>query len=196
MHLRLGGHRPGLHLPGWADLGHLQRGAPVLHDRPGLCAPGVLGPQGRGRLVGAQGKTHPRGDGTGVRARHLDPFLGPPGKCLRQPDGRGLVRHGRGPGLRAELRLLVHGLLGRPARHGCQQHERRPAHALDRRRAQDALPGPGHPAGHDRHRHPAYQRGGVPAPGRRRQPRLQHDHPRDASRATSRRGSWASASRP
>ena len=47
---RLGSHRAGLHLPGRADLGHLQRGAAVLPDRAGLPAAGVPGPEGRRRL--------------------------------------------------------------------------------------------------------------------------------------------------
>ena len=46
----LGAHRAGLHLPGRPDLGHLQRGAPVLHDRAGLRAAGLPRAQGRRRL--------------------------------------------------------------------------------------------------------------------------------------------------
>ena len=41
---RLGRDRAGLHLPRRADLGHLQRGAPVLSDRAGVSAAGVPGP--------------------------------------------------------------------------------------------------------------------------------------------------------
>ena len=55
-----------------------------------------------------------------------------------------------GLGLRAVVRLLVHQLPRRAARHGRQEHDRRPPHAADRRRAQDALPRPGDPARHDR----------------------------------------------
>ncbi len=71
---------------------------------------------------------------------------------VHQPAGRGVVRPGDGPGLRALVRLLVHRLPGRAAGDGRRLDARRPAHAADRRRAQDVLPVPGDPARPDRHR--------------------------------------------
>ena len=67
-----------------------------------------------------------------------------------QSDGRRLVRHGLRPGVRAGLRLLVYELPRGAAGHGCPQHDGRPPHAADRRRAQDAAAGAGHPARHAR----------------------------------------------
>ncbi len=69
----------------------------------------------------------------------------------RQPDGRRMVRHGDGPGIRALVRLLVHRLSGRAAGDGRQFDVGRPAHAADRRHSQNAVPGVGDPSGHDRH---------------------------------------------
>jgi hypothetical protein len=76
------------------------------------------------------------------------------GRAGRQSDGRGLVRDGLRPRLRALVRLLVHELPRRAARHGGEEHDRRPQHAARRRRAENALPVPGHPARHDRRRLP------------------------------------------
>ena len=69
-----------------------------------------------------------------------------------QPAGRRVVRPGDGPGLRALVRLLVHRLPGGAAGDGGRLDDVGPAHAADRRGAQDVLPVPGHPAGPDRHR--------------------------------------------
>ena len=79
-----------------------------------------------------------------------------------QPDGRGLVCDGVRSGLRAVLRLLVHELPRGAARHGGQEHERRPPHAADRRGAQDDLPRPGDSARHDRRRARRYRQGRLP----------------------------------
>ena len=69
VHLPFRIHRARLHLPGRADLGHLQRGAPVLHDRAGLRAAGVPGLEERRRLVRPQGeKLIP------VATEHVPPF--------------------------------------------------------------------------------------------------------------------------
>ena len=74
------------------------------------------------------------------------------GSAEREPDGRRVVRPGDGTGLRAVVRLLVHGLPGRAAGHGGRVDDRGPAHAAHRRRAQDAVPVPGDRARHDRDR--------------------------------------------
>ena len=131
----------------------------------GFLPAGVPGPEERRRLGRPGGQARRRGHQPhqsrrpGLRARRLDAVLGPHEFAERQPDGRRMVRHGDGAGLRAVVRLLVHGLPGGAAGHGRQLDVRRPAHAADRRRPQDALPGPGDPARHDRHR-PA-PRGGA-----------------------------------
>ena len=80
------------------------------------------------------------------------------GSPASNPDGRRVVRAGDGSGLRAVVRVLVHGLPGRAAGHGRRLDERGAAHAAHRRSAEDALPGAGDPAGHDRHRRRATQR--------------------------------------
>ena len=105
-------------------------------------APGRLPrPQGCGRLGCAEGQAARRGRKSG-RAGMIDkagktypadswtsawkPLLAGPGV---QSDGRGLVRHGLRPGFRPLVRLLVYQFPRRPARHGRQEHERRPPHA-------------------------------------------------------------------
>ncbi len=59
-----------------------------------------------------------------------------------ESDGRGVVRHGDGPGIRAVLRLLVHGLPGRAAGAGGGFDVSGAAHAAHRRGAEDAVPVP------------------------------------------------------
>ena len=82
-----------------------------------------------------------------VRARRVVERLeAPPRRPRGEPDGRRPLRDGVRPRLRALVRVLVHELPGRPARHGRQEHERGPAHAAHRRRAQDADPRPRDPA--------------------------------------------------
>ena len=99
------------------------------------------------------GGAAPEGGRHDLRRQRLDQRLAAAaGRPGQQPDGRGLVRDGLRPRLRAVLRLLVHELPRRAARHGRQEHDRRPPHAADRRRAEDALSRPGHPARHDRRR--------------------------------------------
>ena len=53
-------------------------------------------------------------------------LLGQHGQREGEPDGRGVVRPGDGPRLRALVRLLVHRLPGGPAGDGGQGHGRRP----------------------------------------------------------------------
>ena len=98
--------------------------------------------------------------------------------AAHQPAGRGVVRAGDGPRLRALVRLLVHGLPGDPARHGGRLDDRRAAHSADRGRAEDVLPVPGDPARPDRvgahratapARHGATWRVHMPLGRRRRQ---------------------------
>ena len=74
------------------------------------------------------------------------------GRPVGQSDGRGCVRHRVRPRLCAFVRLLVHQLPGRPARHGGQGHDRRAPHALDRRHSENGFSRPGHFARHDRRR--------------------------------------------
>src|ERR1043166_6124783 len=50
-----------------------------------------------------------------------------------------MVRPGPGPGVRALVLLLVYGFPGGAARHGGEFDECGPAHALDRRGAEDAV---------------------------------------------------------
>ena len=74
------------------------------------------------------------------------------GELDGQPDGGRVVRHGHGARLRPLVRLLVHRLPRGPARDGGQLDDGGAAHAADRRRPEDVLPVPRHPAGDDRHR--------------------------------------------
>ena len=80
------------------------------------------------------------------------------GSPASNPMGVECVRVGDGAGLRALVRLLVHGFPGGAASHGRRLDERGAAHAAHRRGAEDAFPVAGHPAWHDRHRRRATQR--------------------------------------
>ncbi len=65
-----------------------------------------------------------------VRAGRLDQRVETAaGRTGQQPDGRGCVRHCLRPRLCAVVRLLVHQLPRRPARHGGKKHDRRAQHA-------------------------------------------------------------------
>ncbi len=75
------------------------------------------------------------------------------GDSVSEPDGRRGLRHGRGSGLRSVLRLLVHRLPGRAARHGGRIHVGRAQDAADRRVSEDV---------HAVHRHRAGHRGTGP----------------------------------
>jgi hypothetical protein len=130
-----------LHLARRPDQRHLQRGAAVLPDRRRVSCRWSISASRRGRMARLKAKRCPA----------TCPLLAGHGARPHQPAGRGMVRPGDGPGLRALVRLLVHQLSRRPARHGRRLHERRAPHAADRRLAQDALSVPGHPAGTDRH---------------------------------------------
>ena len=115
---RVGPDCAGLHLPGRAHLGDLQRGAAVLPDRAGVPAAGAARPQGRGRVVGADGQAPYRGHPGRLRPGLVVGLVGPRGERARQPDGCRVVRPGHGAGVRAVVRLLVHGLPGDPAGDG------------------------------------------------------------------------------
>ncbi len=145
--------RADLHLPRWTHLRDLQRGAAVLPHRPGLPAAGAARAQGRGRVGRLDRQARSRSRPTPVTPagawsdswRHL-------GSASAQSDGRRVVRHGDGTGVRAVVRLLVHRFPGHSAGHGCRVHDRRPPHAPDRGHPENALSGARDPAGHDRHR--------------------------------------------
>ena len=90
-------------------------------------------------------------EGIHYGAERLDQRLAhAPRRARQQPDGRGLVRDGLRPRVRALVRILVHQLPRRPARHGGAKHDGGAQHAARGRGAEDALPGPRDPAGHDR----------------------------------------------
>ena len=115
----------------------------------------------------------------GLRPRRVVERLdAPPRRPCREPDGRRPLRHGLRPRLRAVVRLLVHELPRRPARHGGEEHERGPPHAAHRRGAQDA---------HPRARHPARDAGRLPRVAR--QGRLPASR-RSRSRATAASSRW------
>ena len=147
-----------------------------------------------GGWAALQAEADPGGHQPELRPRHLDGFVEAHGQRAGEPDGRRLVRHDDGAGVRAVIRLLVHGLPGSAAGDGGQLDVRRAAHTADRRDPQDAVPGAGHPAGHDCHSPPLLQRQPVPADRQGRHARLQHDHPHACWRSISRPGCWASAS--
>ena len=147
-HRHLGGRGAGLHLAGRPGQRDLQRGAPVLHDRLRLRAAGLSGPA-RGRRLG-----RPEGEDP----RNLRALVDQPRLTRGQPDGRRVVRPGDGARLRAVVRLLVHRLPRRPARHGRRLDERRAQDAGDRGRAEDDLPVPGHRPRHHRSRADAASR--------------------------------------
>ncbi len=118
-HPAVGRHRAGLHLPGRPDLGDLQRSAAVLPHRAGIPAAGAARAQGRGRLERAHRASSRRSRPT--RDTTPAPGRAPGAISMRascQSHGRRVVRHGDGPGVRALVRLLVHGLPGRAAGHG------------------------------------------------------------------------------
>ncbi len=115
-----------------------------------------------------------------LRAGDMDAIVATPGQSRRQPDGRGLVWDGDGPGVCAVFRLLVHGLPGRATGDGGELDVRRAAHAVDRRDTEDAFSDAGHPAGHGGHCHPPNERRNVSAGGVRRNAGLQFNHPDDA----------------
>ena len=97
------------------------------------------------------------------------------------PMGVEWMRHGRGLGLCAVVRLLVHGLPRRAARDGRQVHVRRAPHTAYRRRTQDAFSRAGDFARHDRHRDAVFERDAISSPPVTRWlAGLQHDHPRAA----------------
>ena len=146
---RLGGDRAGLHLPRRADQRHLQRGAPVLPDRRGLPAAGAPGPEERRRLGGAE-------DDAGAawaRSRSLHAWRrhgpGSPHPTRWASRWFGLVM---GLGFVLSFGYWCTDFLVVQRAMAADSMTRRPAHAADRRRAQDVLPVPGDPAGHDRHR--------------------------------------------
>ena len=126
---------------GGLDLGHLQRGAAVLHDRARLRAAGLPRPS-RTSAAGARSRksSSPWRSSQGFARRHLDALLEAHGQRAGQSHGRRLVRHGDGLGLRALVRLLVHGLPGGAARHGGQLDVRGAPHAAHRRHSEDAFP--------------------------------------------------------
>ena len=149
----VGGDRAGLHLSGRTHLGHLQRSAAVLSDRVRLLAAGVS----RACATSAAGAAWSSGSTPSppverLRGRRVDRIVATHEFASRQSDGRRMVRHGDGAGLRAVVRLLVHRLSGRAAGDGGRFDVGRTPHAADRRRAQDVFPIPGDPARHDRHR--------------------------------------------
>ncbi len=84
--------------------------------------------------------------------RRVDAFLDRHGKRAHQSAGCGMVQPRNGTWLRPLVWLLVHGLPGRPARHGRRFDERRAADSLDRSFSQDALSLAGNSPRSDRHR--------------------------------------------
>ena len=113
-------------------------------------------------------------EGLSARLAEVSTARGLPGECLhlglvqpgrsgQQSDRGGMVRPGHGARVRPLLRVLVHRLPGGAARHGGGFDDRRAAHAADCGRAQDALPLPRHPPGHDR---AGAQRRSMPRPGK------------------------------
>jgi len=90
------------------------------------------------------------GDVARLCGRCVESVLESPHEPGCEPDGCGMVRHGHGFGIRAVVRVLVHGLSGRAARHGSQLDVRCAAHATDRVHTEDVLPLPDHRPGHDR----------------------------------------------
>ena len=149
----LGRDRPGLHLPRRSHLGDLQRGAPVLPDRAGLPAAGAAGASGTSAAGRASRRSSSRSPPVrAIRAGAWSRVVATSRVRRGEPHGRRMVRPGDGTGFRAVVRLLVHGLPGGPAGHGSGVHDRRPADAAARRRAQDALPAAGDRARHDRDR--------------------------------------------
>ncbi|CAA9324048.1 MAG: Predicted sodium-dependent galactose transporter, partial [uncultured Gemmatimonadaceae bacterium] len=149
----------------------LQRGAAVLHDRLRLRAARVAraavgGRVGRPHGAAQRGRGHPRARRGIVHAR-----VAGDGERGDEPRGRGVVRARDGARLRALVRLLVHRLPRRAARHGRRLDARRAPHAAHRGGAQDALPLPRDPPGDDRAR--PHERRGRRRPG---------DHPRQALR--------------
>ncbi len=127
-----GGHRPPLRR-GRGPRGHdLQRGPPVLPHRRGLPPPLHLRPQG------------PRGLGRTARPprRVHGPHLAGPARRRPRLGDHGRRRHRPRPGLRPQLRLLVHGLPPHPARAGRQGHRLRRPHPTGGRRPQALLPPP------------------------------------------------------
>ncbi len=111
-----------------------------------------LGLKNVGGWTGLKAKLETVATANDFAAQRLEQLLVEHDEPAGEPDGRRVVRDGDGPRLRALLRLLVHGLPGRAARHGRELDGRRAAHAADRRGAEDALPVPGHLPGHDRDR--------------------------------------------
>ncbi len=68
----------------------------------------------------------------GALARGDDAHLGVRGEGFRESDGRGSIRPGGGAGLRAVVRLLVHGFSGGAEGHGGRFNVGRASHAVDR----------------------------------------------------------------
>ena len=100
----------------------------------------LAGTQERRRMVGVEGQTRSQ-----FRA-----LVGRNGSREYQPVGSGMVRPGDGIGLRAVVRLLVHGFSRGAARDGGEFDERGAAHAADRRAAENVVSVSGDPAGIDR----------------------------------------------
>ena len=93
--------------------------------------------------------------------RRLDRIVGAPGFADANPMGVEWFGLTMGLGFVLVVWLLVHGLPGHPARDGGQLDDRGAPHAADRRVPQDAVPVPGHPAGHDRDRAAPIDAGGA-----------------------------------
>src|SRR5882762_3192764 len=109
----------------------------------------------------------------------VDPFVEVHGLAESQSDGDGVVRVGDGVGIRAVVRLLVHGLSGGAAGDGRRLDDRGAPHAVDRGRPQDADAGAGDSAGHARDRAACLTRR-LLADRQRRPAELQPRHPDDA----------------
>ena len=130
---RRGRRRARLRPPGRTARDDLQRGAAVRAHRRRADAARRPGPAGISRLVGT------RGGAPGKPAPHLEGHAG--GEPVQFGDGRRGKRDR--PGVRAELRLLVHRLPADPARARREEPAGRGPDTAYRLRRQALLPRPG-----------------------------------------------------
>ncbi len=152
-HLGLGDDRARLHLPGRAHLGHLQRGAAVLPDRARLrCRSCSSGSQNVGGWQGLQAKLTNVATARGFEPNAWTSTWANMGSPQANPMGVEWFGMVMGLGFVLSFGYWCTDFLVVQRAMAAELDGRGAAHPADRRGAEDAVPVPGHPAGHDRDR--------------------------------------------